>query len=702
LLFAVPALGHWDDDDDRNDERNPAFGHPKSHATLPPEPISDPPTGGPTMFVWPPHGTRFAPGQKFDIRVEGTGTGGFSCTMTIDGVPAAFTSGTANPTTTDGISSPGWGGFNLRGYSNRNRGLHVIDATLTSSAGTKRVRSYFVIEDLRSIGGSGWGDGHGRQVKNVIVLLGDGMGAPVRTAARVARFGATRGVPNGWLEMDKFPSQNMVSTYSLNSYVTDSAPGFTAYMSGTHQNNNQEGVFPSQVTNPFFQPRVEYLSEYLHRTKGTSTGIVTTAEVVDATPGGMATHTGNRASGSGIADQFLDESDLTGARLSGTGLKVLMGGGRRWFTPAGGPGSARTAATDYPALPADLVAAWNLPVAGAVDTTRNLLTDFQTAGFTYVADSTALNASVASAAPDKLLGLFHSSTMNVALDKVAKRRNVPIDGAVAFAASLVPLWQPYAVDNDGFPDQPMLDEMATAAIAVLRNNPRGFVLLIEGASIDKAEHAQDADRTIGDTIEFDRAIGVARRFAEQDGNTLVLVLTDHECSGFSPMGGLRNPVTGSNAGSLAYLKGLSSDAAALNPTPAPQRQGVVGVFEGAGFPAYSVMADGYPADFNIDGKILVGYGASADRYEPWLVKPLPNANGVGPFESANGFFIRGQSAARSVAVHSGSDVPLSAYAKDRDVHEVFRGAVYQNIDVFFRILSVARGDHGSGCNGHHD
>ena len=71
--------------------------------------------------------------------------------------------------------------------------------------------------------------------------------------------------------------------------------------------------------------------------------------------------------------------------------------------------------------------------------------------------------------------------------------------------------------------------------------------MIEGASIDKQAHAQDAERAIWDTIEFDRAVGVAKRFAEEtnsdsdpNNDTLVVVTADHETSGFSLIG-VRNP-----------------------------------------------------------------------------------------------------------------------------------------------------------------
>src|SRR6188474_2960628 len=115
-----------------------------------------------------------------------------------------------------------------------------------------------------------------------------------------------RGTPRGWLEMDRFPSTGMATTHSLNNYLTDSAPGFAAYSTGTHNNNEQEGVFPAQVISPFYQPRVENIGEFLHRTQGKVTGIVTTADVEDATPGAMAVHTGNRNAGVGIVDQYLD------------------------------------------------------------------------------------------------------------------------------------------------------------------------------------------------------------------------------------------------------------------------------------------------------------------------------------------------------------------------------------------------------------
>jgi alkaline phosphatase len=645
------------------------------------------------VIVSPPNNARFLPGQRFDLRVEGRGTGPFAATFSIDGVDLKFTSGVQNTLTTDGITSAGYGGFNLRGYSNATPGAHTITATFTDSTGTVTVTSKFEIIDPSPASYSPIQGGPRpviSPIKNVIIMLGDGMGVGHRTAARLVKYGVTGGRANGYLAMDQFPSSSFVTTHSLNSIITDSAPGMSCYTTGNHQNNNQEGVFPSHVTNAFFAPRVEYLSEYLHRTRGKSTGIVSTADIEDATPAANAVHTLNRGAGTGICDQYLDESDPGNSRLFGTGLTVLMGGGRRWFLPAGQFGSSRADSTDYPALPADLVAAWGLAKAGASDPNRNLIQDFAGAGFTYVSTATELKDA---GTPDKLLGLFAYGNMNVALDKIAKRRNVPVGGGTGFV-----------VDDYRAPDQPMLDDMTDAALKVLSKNSNGFVLMVEGAHIDKQSHAMDADRAIGDTIEFDNAVAVARRFADQAGSTLVIVLADHECSGFSLIGAL--------SGGLDKLKGLPADNGVTAADTQPERQKMVGTYDAASFPSYKILADGYPESFDVNGKLLVGFGASGDRYETWMTKPLPirdsllptdlsaelTGKGYGsqPIDRASdknlGFFLRGQAVGKDQAVHTAADIPVSVYSSGGKAYQLFYG-VQENTDIFFKLMRAVLGNY---------
>ena len=644
------------------------------------------------VSVTPPNGSRFVTGQRFDLRVEGKGAGPFSATISIDGVSLQFTSGAQNSMATDGITAAGYGGFNLRGYSTTAIGSHTITATFTDSTGTVTVTSKFQIIDIRPPSSNPFARDFRpvelHPIKNIIIMLGDGLGVAHRTAARIVRYGVTNGSSNDYLAMDKFPGTGLVTTHSLNSIITDSAPGMSGYVTGNHQNNNQEGVFPSHITNPFFGPRVEYLAEYLHRTRGKSLGIVSTADIEDATPAANAVHTANRGAGTGICDQYLDESDFGESRRFGTGLRVLMGGGRRWFLPSGQFGSSRAGSTDYTALPPDLVTGWNLQAAGASDPGRDLIDDFKKAGFAYVDSSNGLKAA---GTPDKLLGLFGYGNMNVALDKIAKRRGTPLPGSTSFV-----------VDDYRAPDQPMLDEMTDAALRVLSKNSNGFVLMVEGAHIDKQSHAMDAERAIGDTIEFDRAVDVARRFADSAGDTLVIVLADHECSGFSVIGAL--------AGTLENLQNLPSDSLKLDPNTQPERQKQVAVYDAASFPKYKILDDGYPEKFDINGKLLIGYGASGDRFETWMSKPITIRDSLLPTDLSGeltgkgyvptpvdrasdksaGYFIRGQAIGKDQAVHTASDIPISAYSTGGKAFQLFYG-VQENTDIFFKLIRAAVG-----------
>ena len=613
---------------------------------------------------------RFLPGQRFDLQA----------TVRPDDASKTITAATfaINGKTVDGNvaiktcgkdclpSVPSHAALTtVRAVSAMKPGVHTFTVTATQSDGqTVTAKGNFEVVPLLA---------GGQKVKNIIVMLGDGMGAAQRTAARIVAGGYAQGKVITPLAMDTFPVTGMVKTASLNSVVTDSAPGMTAYVSGNKNNNNEEGVFPDDTTDPFDNPRIEYLSEYLHRTQGKALGLVTTADVFDATPAGNAVHTSSRGAGTGIVDQFLDDR-------GNTGLTVLMGGGRKWFVPSTVPGSARGDKTDYAfsatdAHTADIVKRWNA-APGQLDKDRDLLSEFQTAGFKYAADKTALD-SIDAGKTDRLLGLFAHSNMNVALDKMDGRRNKArgVTGRV--------------VDDYGFPDQPMLDEMTTKALGVLERQKNGFVLMVEGASIDKQAHNMDTERWMLDTIEFDRTIKLVQEFARKRGDTLVIVTADHECSGAALIGGSR--VTD------ARLQELVRDGGVAN-----IRDKVVGIYEQAGFPKYKLGADGYPETTDIDYKLLVGYGANADRYEdfrtndrplqdsqqPFVKKEPLSAYPAGPLaRDADGkFLVTGQVPGDS-AVHTATDIPLSAFGPGA---WSFTG-VQDNTDVFFKLAQAAHG-----------
>ena len=613
---------------------------------------------------------RFLPGQRFDlqatVRPDDTSKTITAASFAINGktVDATVALKTCGKDCLPNVPSNA-AITTVRAVSAMKPGIHHFSVTATQSDGqTVTAKGNFEVIPLLA---------GGQKVKNIVILLGDGMGAAQRTAARIVAGGYAQGKVITPLAMDTFPVTGMVKTASLNSVVTDSSPGMTSYVSGNKNNNNEEGVFPDDTIDPFDNPRIEYLSEYLHRTQGKALGVVTTADVFDATPAGNAIHTSNRGAGTGIVDQFLDDR-------GNTGLTVLMGGGRKWFLPSTVPGSARGDKTDYAfsatdAHTAEIVKRWKA-APGQMDKDRDVLAEFQAAGFKYAADKTALD-SIDPGKTDRLLGLFAHSNMNVALDKMDGRRNKArgITGRV--------------VDDYGFPDQPMLDEMAAKALGVLERQKNGFVLMVEGASIDKQAHNMDTERWMLDTIEFDRTVKLVQEFARKRGDTLVIVTADHECSGAALIGGSR--VTDTRLQELVREGGVSNI-----------RDKVVGIYEQAGFPKYKLSADGYPETTDIDYKLLVGYGANADRFEdfrtndrplqdsqqPFVKKEPLSAYPAGPMaRDVDGkFMVTGQVPGES-AVHTATDIPLSAFGPGA---WNFTG-VQDNTDVFFKLAQAANG-----------
>jgi alkaline phosphatase len=613
----------------------------------------------------PPYISRFLPGQRFDLQATispdaAQNIAGVKFYVNNSEVPGVIT--LVRATVTTPALPANTLVATLRAYSHLAPGVHrlTVSATQLPDGQSVIATGNFEIVNL--------GASVGPKTKNIILMIGDGMGIAHRTAARIVLNGVSQGKALAPLAMDTFPVTGLIQTASLNSIITDSAPGASCYVSGNKNNNNQEGVFPDDTLDAFDNPRIEYMGEYFARTLGKSLGIVTTSDVFDATPAAQAIHTQNRGAGTGICDQYLDEAVVK------SNLTVLLGGGRKWFLPSTTAGSARNNATDY-VLSAELATGWGV-AAGVLDPTRDLLADFQKAGFAYAANATQLKALPATTG--KLLGLFALSNMNVAADKIDGRRGSPA-----------------VVNEFGFPDQPMLDEMVDVALPILAKNPAGFVLMVEAASIDKQAHSMDTDRWILETIEFDRAIARAQAFAAANPDTLVLVTADHECAGVNIIGA--STVTQASLNARAN----SGGGAAQLRDPAPgSATPVVGTYELAGFPVYGIQPDGYPATTNPDRKMLVGYAGGSDRFEDWQSNPRPIRDTQQPFnataplnthpnnplerKTAGNFLITGHVNGTS-AVHTASDIPISAYGRGA-AH--FTGTM-DNTDVFFRAMKAA-------------
>jgi len=122
---------------------------------------------------------------------------------------------------------------------------------------------------------------------------------------------------------------------------------------------------------------------------------------------------------------------------------------------------------------------------------------------------------------------FRGYEVDTSMSMVLKSTSRKLAGLTA------PVHNPYRLKGRG----EMLPEASVKAIEILNKNPKGFFLMIEGSQIDWAGHANVADTLVDETLDFDKAVGVALDFAKNDGHTLVVITADHETGGVTITGG---------------------------------------------------------------------------------------------------------------------------------------------------------------------
>lgn len=144
----------------------------------------------------------------------------------------------------------------------------------------------------------------GKKVKNIIYMIGDGMGLEQLSAAWVCN--------GGKLNFDNFNVTGLIRTYSANRLVTDSAAAGTALATGHKTNNGMVGVTPDGTP-------VESLAEYA-KSKGKKVGTAVTCRINDATPAAFFAHSESRNNQEDIAAQFAESGiDFLPAAASDTG-----------------------------------------------------------------------------------------------------------------------------------------------------------------------------------------------------------------------------------------------------------------------------------------------------------------------------------------------------------------------------------------------
>ena len=340
---------------------------------------------------------------------------------------------------------------------------------------------------------------------NVILIIGDGMDEQQLTIARNYLVGS-----NAKLTVDKLSTLATVRVQTVSAedparfeYVADSANTATTLATGQLSSQGRISRDASGLKS------VATIIEQA-QAAGYRSGIVTTANVTDATPAAFASHSVHRKC-QGPQDLvaatrwFMTEIDCTAEslanggpgsianQLANAGLDVLLGGGSAVFHQAGFGGEQSPVAS-----------------AGAI-------------GYILATNPQEL----AEAPEDKpLLGLFADNNLAVQMigedqrkaERVILEQDKPPIAGEVFSC----------VDNPAAQQTPSLKTMTDAALARLGNDPeRGFFLMIESASIDKQSHARQPCGHIGEVAQLQQALQSALDFADTHPNTLILVTADH-------------------------------------------------------------------------------------------------------------------------------------------------------------------------------
>lgn len=278
-----------------------------------------------------------------------------------------------------------------------------------------------------------------KQPKNIILMIGDGMGLAHVYSAMTAN--------GGHLFLENFKNIGFSKTYSSDDYITDSAAGGTALSAGIKTYNGAIGVDPDKQPVPNIREMAEK--------KGLKTGLVSTSAITHATPASFIAHASSRNSYEDIAADFLK-----------TNIDVFIGGGIKNFEDR--------------------------------KDGKNLSKELEEKGYQ----------------------VLHN------IDDIQKIKSGKLAGFTA-------------QEHDApMPDRGEILVPATqTAINLLSQGKKGFFLMVEGSEIDFLAHENKTPGVVLETLDFDRAIGAALKFATSNGETLIIVTADHETGGMTLNGG---------------------------------------------------------------------------------------------------------------------------------------------------------------------
>lgn len=305
------------------------------------------------------------------------------------------------------------------------------------------------------------------KVKNVIYLIGDGMG-----------FGAVTSLLLSEDEVTGFEQASVIGlseTCSANNYVTDSAAGGTALATGTRTNNGFVGA----------DPEGNQLTSVLRKAQamGKKTGIVVNTTLTEATPAAFYAGVTSRKMVFDIAKQFTESN-----------VDVAIGGGLDHFI-------ARPDSLDL--------------TATLIEKGYDVFLNWET---------------VLGTDSEKFVGILplydlHRREENNGTASAAEGQEV------CLAAQLASLNEDVNTTHLSEPTVYLEKATVKALDILSRNNKDGFFLMIESAIIDGYGHNNDSDGMIVEMKEFNRTLQNMIDYVNNNPETLLVVTADHETGG---------------------------------------------------------------------------------------------------------------------------------------------------------------------------
>lgn len=320
------------------------------------------------------------------------------------------------------------------------------------------------------------------EVKNVILMIGDGMGPQqvgmLETYAQKAPHSIYQGRSTALHNLAHDGVVGSSLTYPSDAIVVDSACSATQLSTGVQTGSEVIGIDADGNI-------VETVLEKAKRL-GKSTGLVSDTRLTHATPAAFAAHQPHRSLENEIAVDMLN-----------TGPDVMLSGGLRYWIPE----STNEKGDTYTAL--ETLTGGDVYLKSKRKDERNLLLEAQDKGYGLAFNKDQLEASESG----KLLGLFAYSGM--------------MDG-IRYSNS----------KDSSERTQPSLKEMTEKALSILEKDEDGFFLMVEGGQIDWAAHSNDAGTMLHELLKFDEAIQVVYDWAKDRDDTIVVVTADHETGSF--------------------------------------------------------------------------------------------------------------------------------------------------------------------------